>query len=376
MEGSISQTDGKQSFSLALELLVKEHGASALEGAAFPALLSDYTRNEWPAESALLLRIVDAGLCRPLLAAKKGDRFAASLALKRKLQDEWFIDGKAARFMVNSISIALYGRAKREHVSFRANEDAWVRFAKEIRQVLGLAGKTQGPRRNSPYYNPYPPLNTNTLKLRRGQKVIASGSYRNQDLGIVRIPEGVETIEDGAFMFNDIRILFIPATVKHIGERGFSNNRIASLSFAQGSKIETIGREAFHNNSIINLNLPEGLTRIEPRCFGMNNARSVALPSTLSSIGEFAFEVNCFRSVVIPPSVRVIETGAFYGAEHDTMLRDITIGADVGIGMFAFPFGFPEFYEKIGKKGGNYIYDKEWKKVATNYTNYTNKRIK
>lgn len=85
----------------------------------------------------------------------------------------------------------------------------------------------------------------------------------------------LEKIDRLAFQQNKISKVVIPKSVKTIGVRAFSSNRIASLTFEEGSVLTTIGGGAFSNNSLTTEGLgklPSSLTTLDTSAFVLNSA--------------------------------------------------------------------------------------------------------
>lgn len=85
----------------------------------------------------------------------------------------------------------------------------------------------------------------------------------------------LEKIDRLAFQLNKISKVVIPKSVKTIGVRAFSGNRIASLTFEEGSVLTTIGGGAFSNNSLTTEGLgklPSSLTTLDTSAFVLNSA--------------------------------------------------------------------------------------------------------
>ena len=92
--------------------------------------------------------------------------------------------------------------------------------------------------------------------------------------------------------FKDIKSVEISAGITHIGKHAFwVSDYLETVTFAKGSKLETIGESAFYYcKSLISINLPEGLTTIGNFAFYDNERLSeVDIPASVTSIGEFAF---------------------------------------------------------------------------------------
>ena len=78
-----------------------------------------------------------------------------------------------------------------------------------------------------------------------------------------------------AFQQNKISSVVIPKSVKTINTRAFNSNRIASLTFEEGSVLTTIGASAFSNNSLTTEGLgklPSSLTTLDTSAFIQNSA--------------------------------------------------------------------------------------------------------
>ena len=85
----------------------------------------------------------------------------------------------------------------------------------------------------------------------------------------------LEKIDRLAFQLNKISKVVIPKSVKTIGVRAFNGNRIASLTFEEGSVLTTIGGGAFSNNSLTTEGLgklPSSLTTLDTSAFVLNSA--------------------------------------------------------------------------------------------------------
>lgn len=105
--------------------------------------------------------------------------------------------------------------------------------------------------------------------------------------------------------------------VTSIGYRAFRNNsNIVSVTFAEGSQLESIGDEAFMVCSFLAsvAPLPAGLKSIGQHAFdSCNRLTSITIPVGLESIGQCAFS-GCSRLAsitTIPASVSNIGIGAF-----------------------------------------------------------------
>ena len=111
----------------------------------------------------------------------------------------------------------------------------------------------------------------------------------------------LDKISTGAFARTSITSVQIPASVRTINVVAFSTNTLRTVTFGEGSKLESI--DGFEDcTRLREIRLPEGLKTIGGRAFrGCTNLRTVYLPASLQEMGqyyhsesdnEFAFK-NC-----------------------------------------------------------------------------------
>ncbi|MBQ8721660.1 MAG: leucine-rich repeat domain-containing protein [Paludibacteraceae bacterium] len=107
------------------------------------------------------------------------------------------------------------------------------------------------------------------------------------------LPKNIETIGYKAFAeCVHIKQLEIPATVTNIEERAFENCcSINTLTFEEGSQLETISSWAFYNNHALeSIELPEGVTEIGDAAFyGCNYVEEIVIPASVQRIGDNGF---------------------------------------------------------------------------------------
>ena len=87
----------------------------------------------------------------------------------------------------------------------------------------------------------------------------------------------------------------IPRTVESIGNKAFYDDAcVPSLTFEEGSMLQSIGDEAFHwNDGLTDVVLPEGLKNIgDGVFFDCTNLESITIPGSVESIGEKFFDVS------------------------------------------------------------------------------------
>lgn len=144
----------------------------------------------------------------------------------------------------------------------------------------------------------------------------------------------------------------IPASVTEIGEGAFSDlKNLQTVTFAPGSKLETIVRTAFSGSGVTTIELPDSLKTIGYGAFmNCQGLKSMTIPSGVETIGESAF-INCrsLETISIPASVTSIGKSVFDSClrlktieyagtkeEWDALTKDIDLGMDVSEKM-SFP---------------------------------------
>ena len=155
-----------------------------------------------------------------------------------------------------------------------------------------------------------------------GVTSISNNAFQNlPHLVSVTIGSGVTTIGENAFSgcvwlgYNNT--VNIPANVTSIGHHAFDGcQRLQTIMFSEGSKLETIGNGAFCNcDSLKSFNIPDCVTTIGNGAFsGCDSLKSINIPSNVTTIGKEAFK-GCVRleSINIPANVTSIGDDAFEG---------------------------------------------------------------
>ena len=197
------------------------------------------------------------------------------------------------------------------------------------------------------------------------------GAY---NLAVITIPAGVTSIGSRAFAdVQSLTAIDIPAGVTSIGDRAFSVAiKLASVTFAAGSKLTRIGSYAFDDCfALTSISIPATVTAIGSTPFagtraltaisvqnGNTNyvsvdgvlfnksktqliaypagktASSYTVPTGVKSINTYAFSYAGLTSITIPPDVTSIGDYAFFYASG---LTSISIPAKVAtIGQYAF----------------------------------------
>ncbi len=106
------------------------------------------------------------------------------------------------------------------------------------------------------------------------------------------ILQGVQVIGDMAFFARVLSgSIVIPNTVKSIGMGAFLLNAITSVTFEDGSQLESIGRAVFSGCfNLTSIEIPSSVKSIGDSAFNScSNLTSIEIPSSVTSIGAMAF---------------------------------------------------------------------------------------
>ena len=183
------------------------------------------------------------------------------------------------------------------------------------------------------------------------------------------------TIEGSAFYESGITSITIPASVTSIGDEAFAgSSKLESVAFASGSKLKSIGVAAFsHREScegacegatvLTGISIPANVTSIGGKAFyNVKTLESVtfASGSKLQSIGDSAFEsADSISSITIPASVVKIGVRAFANMDLLGSVSFASEGKLTSIGESAFRWAdsltsvtIPASVIKIGSYAG------------------------
>ena len=165
---------------------------------------------------------------------------------------------------------------------------------------------------------------TLTVKSNPGE-----AAYRNNtEIQHLVIASGVTTIGEVAFASTGLTSIEIAASVTTIDNFAFQEcSDLATVTFASGSKLETIGEEAFGScKSLNSVTIPASVTTIGNVAFiSCTGLKTVTFDSgsKLETIGNAAFDRTGLTSINIPASVTTIGNGAFtYCSQLVTMTVD------------------------------------------------------
>ena len=149
------------------------------------------------------------------------------------------------------------------------------------------------------------------------------------DVETVVIESGVTSIGDNAFYgCTNLESVSIPASVTSIGENAFSGcGSVAAaltVSFAEGSTLESIGNYAFMSSNLTSISIPASVTSIGQTAFGFcdNLAKVYIYSPSLTTYGGYAFENNASgrKIYVLPEAVDTYKAGwSAYDADIKAM---------------------------------------------------------
>ena len=118
------------------------------------------------------------------------------------------------------------------------------------------------------------------------------------DIKTIVIESGVSSIGTYAFSYcSNLESVSIPASVTSIGTLAFqvcgSDATALTVSFAEGSTLESIGEGAFSEANLKSIDIPNSVTSIGRSAFQYcRNLESVSIPASVTSIDTYAFQ-NC-----------------------------------------------------------------------------------
>ena len=134
---------------------------------------------------------------------------------------------------------------------------------------------------------------------------IGDDAFYNMTGTEVTLSEGLTYIGAGAFGYSTCKTIKIPASVTRLDKEALHGD-FTSITFAEGSKLESIGTRAFYTCNITEL----------------------TLPNTVKSLGSTIFDgCDKLKSVVIPASVTDIQTDTFdeyFDADANDGLGNVT----------------------------------------------------
>ena len=78
----------------------------------------------------------------------------------------------------------------------------------------------------------------------------------------------LQSIGIGAFQYSGLTSIAIPASVTTIGDNAFySTSSLASVTFGSGSLLQSIGSQAFQSTGLTSIDIPASVTSIGTQAF-------------------------------------------------------------------------------------------------------------
>ncbi|MBR5173878.1 MAG: leucine-rich repeat domain-containing protein, partial [Clostridia bacterium] len=159
-----------------------------------------------------------------------------------------------------------------------------------------------------------------------GETYSIVGSDNRARMNTIDIPETynglpVTVIADSAFKGNSgLQTLSIPSSVKTIGSSAFYQQlNLETVTFAEGSNLETIGSKAFYNcGRLSSVIIPSTVETIGSSAFEASKLTDVTFENNVSNIKTIesrVFADTNITSFTIPSSLTTIEAGVFKGAD-------------------------------------------------------------
>ena len=149
---------------------------------------------------------------------------------------------------------------------------------------------------------------------RLGNYSLFYGSLYNYNLSLaetISLPSTLKSIGNYVFRNSGIAEVVIPASVEFIGSNAFYESGITTLTFEEGSNLNSIGSNAFYGTTkLTSAILPEGLTSIGESAFNRSYIKTVEIPSTVTFIGE-----NAFSSAIYVKDITIKATDFEYTSD-------------------------------------------------------------
>ncbi len=176
---------------------------------------------------------------------------------------------------------------------------------------------------------------------------IAPFAFQGSSIEEVALPEGLQRIGQGAFQFcRSLQSVEIPSTVTLISTLAFfADNSLASVTFAEDSRLTEIGDGAFAimktsgsldntdtSASLAAISFPASLVRLGSYAFyGQSELASVAFEGDeLYSISPYAFGYcTSLERIDIPTLTSTIERVGRFAFQNDTALTTVTFRGGV-----------------------------------------------
>lgn len=130
---------------------------------------------------------------------------------------------------------------------------------------------------------------------------------------------GVKRIGHSAFVRSSLTSINIPSNIVEIGPYAFDScTELTTITFSEGSHLETIGYYAFQSSGLTSIVLPDSVKTLNYDLFRQcAKLTSVVLPSNITKIPMYMFDgCSALTTLVIPDSVVKIDLKAFNGCTN------------------------------------------------------------
>ena len=178
---------------------------------------------------------------------------------------------------------------------------------------------------------------------------ISEYAFNYAKLKSIDIPKRMTSIGNCAFSgCNFLESVSIPASVTSIGDFAFQRcgeyAEALTVSFAEGSTLESIGEYAFIESALKSIDIPNSVTSIGERAFsGCSKLESVSIPASVTSIGVAAFS-PCYMLAKVNIYASSLTT---YGADA---FKDNATGRKIYVlptAVDTYKAGWPDYADDI-----------------------------
>ena len=167
-----------------------------------------------------------------------------------------------------------------------------------------------------------------SIDIPEGVKTIPEECFsRCSNLTSAIFHDGLKYIKANAFSYCGLKLIKINSTVEVIGDEAFCNNNAVGLNI--GKSVRSIGKKAFWNNDLKIIKIDEDnkyYTDAGRKVIMEKETGKVIRGTSHSEIPEYAtcIALGAFQNIpkvlVIPSSVKVIETGAFFNCQANSII--------------------------------------------------------
>ena len=264
---------------------------------------------------------------------RMGKSVSSSKTARVHASEKFLIDGLEAL----GYTVTTFGSA--------TEQEGWDSYPSSYAQNVGKTTSTDAVM----YYNPYSGVvdiigsgeitgtssgaqfifsDATSIIVHEGITNIPSNGFRSSKATSISLPSTLTTIE-GYALYNNVYLtsLVIPKNVESIGYYAIANmNKLETLTFESGSKLQTIGDTAFINDyALTSVTLPSSVEEIGSKAFA--NCNNLAVITNLANknqtVGSNAFTATSSSAVV--PTVYLYSANTGMIAATSTMKEGTTV---------------------------------------------------